>query len=235
MNLQKVEHGIRGRLIRDATGRATPTAADAALLPAQVALLDPHTGRVVEEYWHPGSFFQCLLHDLDRDGESEVLLGGINNPGTGLGHAALAVLKLPFSKAPRRPAPANDLFPPATGGGELAYALFPLADVSRVMGQLPLMAKLSVDGDRRILVETPLPENGGIAYYLDADLQVVEFRFSDNLPFLHDRFFQQHLLNHRMHAAESAALGRVAYFPAAPDGNNPALEPLWQYPSAAER
>ena len=35
MNLQKVVHGIRGRVIREATERATPTAADEALLPVR--------------------------------------------------------------------------------------------------------------------------------------------------------------------------------------------------------
>jgi hypothetical protein len=232
------EPAYRGRFMRRVRIAGRPyllTVANHYLwYPAQVALLDPRTGRVVEEYWHPGAIYQCLLHDLDEDGEPEVLLGAINNPGTGLGHAALAVLKLPFSKgprvsnAPRRTNLANDPFPPLTGGGELAYALFPLADVSRVMGQLPTIVKLSVDAGHRILVETPLPENGGIAYYLDAHLRVVEFRCSDNLPYLHDRFFHQHLLDHRMNAAESAALGKLAYFPAAPDGNNPELERFWE-------
>jgi hypothetical protein len=195
--------------------------------PSQVALLDPKTGRAVEEYWHPGAISHCLLHELDPDGAPSVLLGAINNPGSGLGHAALAVLKLPFSKAPRHTTAPNDPFPPLTGGGELAYALFPVADVSRVMGQLPVIVKLSVDARRRILVETPLPENGGIAYYLDAQLRVTEFRCSDNLPFLHDRLFHQHLLNHRIRPRELATLGKLAYFPAAPDGNNPGLERLW--------
>ena len=240
------EAAFRGRFMRQVVIAGRPyllTVANHYLwYPAQVALLDPRTGRVVEEYWHPGAIYHCLLHELDRDGEPEVLLGAINNPGTGLGHAALAVLKLPFSKgpprvskgpprvskAPRRASQANDPFPPLTGGGELAYALFPLADVSRVMGQLPVIVKLSVDAGHRILVETPLPENGGIAYYLDAHLRVMEFRASDNLPFLHDRLFHQRQLDHRISDGELAALGKIAYFPAAPDGNNPALEALWR-------
>ena len=96
------------------------------------------------------------------------------------------------------------------------------------MGLLPLPVKLSVDSNRRILFETPLPENGGIAYYLDSELHVVECRFSDNFPFLHERLYLQHLLDHALSPLESAALGRPAFFPAAPDGNSPALEQLWQ-------
>ena len=119
--------------------------------PSQVALLDPRTGKPLEEYWHPGAIYQCVLHDLDHDGQEEVLLGAVNNPGQGLGHAAVAVLKLPFSEAPRHPVAPDDPFPPATGGGELAYVLFPLPDTSRVDGFLPRLASLAVDPRDRIL------------------------------------------------------------------------------------
>lgn len=175
-----------------------------------------------------GAITRCLVHDIDGDGQPEVFLGGINNPGNGLGHAALAALKLPFSRAPRGKIAPDDPFPALTGGGEMAYLLFPLPDVSKVMGQLPMLSKLSIDSSRRIMLETPLPENGGIVYYFDSKLRLVESRFSDNLPFVHDRFFHQKLLDHRMTAAESASLLKPAYFPAAPDGNDPGLERLWR-------
>jgi hypothetical protein len=195
--------------------------------PSQTALIDPATGRLEEEYWHPGAIRQCVLYDLDGDGQDEVLLGGINNPGDGLGHAALAVLKLPFSKAPRQSVPGD--FPAVTGGGEWAYLLFPLPDVARVAGMLPMLDRLSVDKAGRIFVETPLPETGGVVYYLDTQLNVVEVRFSDNFASLHNRFFLTHLLDHRLSEAELAWLRRPARFPAAPDGNSPQLKRFWKY------
>ncbi|MBI2833233.1 MAG: hypothetical protein HYX76_02260 [Acidobacteria bacterium] len=70
--------------------------------PCQVALLDPRTGRLVEEFWHPGTLTHTLLHDLDQDGRQEVVLASVNNPGQGPGRPVLLVLDLPFSRNPIR-------------------------------------------------------------------------------------------------------------------------------------
>ena len=193
--------------------------------PAQAALLDPASGKVLEEYWHPGSIYHCVIHDIDGDGQPEAVLGGTNNPGDGLGHAGVAVLKLPFSKAPRRAPAAVDPFPPVTGGGELAYALFPLADFLRAQGNLGTVITMSVDPSRRILVETP----GFIVYYLGPHLDVLEYRFSGEFEPLHDMAFHQGIVDHKLDGAEKASMGRVVTFPWAPDGNNPQLKRFWKY------
>jgi hypothetical protein len=193
--------------------------------PAQAALLDAANGKVVEEYWHPGAIYHCLIYDIDDDGQPEALLGGINNPGDGLGHPGVAVLKLPFSKAPRRTPAAGDPFPPVTGGGELAYALFPLADFLRQQGHLGAVHTMSVDRNRRILVETP----GFIVYYLDSHLNVLEYRFSGEFEPLHDLAFHQGILDHKLDGAEKASMGTRVTFPWAPDGNSPQLKRFWKY------
>jgi hypothetical protein len=73
-------------------------------------------------------------------------------------------------------------------------------------------------------VEGPLPEQGGMIYYLDAGLNVVEWRASDNLRSVHDRLYRQHLLDHELTPGEMESLGRPRYFAAAPDGNSPLLK-----------
>ena len=83
----------------------------------------------------PGAISECVVADLDGDTRQEVLLGGMNNPGQGLGHAALAVLQLPFPSPPRHPT--NQEFAPLTGCGELAHLLFPEPDAARVAGLTP--------------------------------------------------------------------------------------------------
>jgi len=195
--------------------------------PSQAALLDPATGRVVEEYWHPGSVYQCLIHDLDGDGRDEVILGAINNPGTGLGHAGIAVLRLPFSSVPRPPKVQSE-FPPLTGGGEAAYVLLPQPDVNTATGVLPIILEMGIDEHRRIMARLQLAEGAAI-YYLDFSLNVLEHRFSDGFPALHNRLHNAGLLDHALSDREMKALGRVIRFPAAPDGNDPGLKRFWEF------
>ena len=196
--------------------------------PSQVALLDPRNARVVEEYWHPGAIYYCAVHHGNGDGDAEAVFAGINNPGQGLGHPAVGVLALPFSKAPKHAFADGDPLGPLTGGGELFYALFPTPDMNIAMGILPAPTNFKVDRNR-IVTETPLPEAGGIVYALDFELNVIEYRFSDNLTALHQRFFLQHLLDHALTAEETAQLGHVVRFAAAPDGNSPALRRFWKF------
>jgi hypothetical protein len=225
--------GYRGRLLRLAKIAGKPyilTIANHHLwYPSQVAIVDPRTGRTVEDYWHPGAIYHCVLQDIDGDGQDEVIFAGINNPGEGLGHAGVGILKLPFSKTPLPPPQPGDPFPPLTGGGEAAYALLPLPDTSRALGLLPGVVELKVDERRHIVVEVGIPESGGIVYYLDFALHLQEFGVSDNFPAVHERLFRQHLLDHRLSPAEKASLGVVATFPAAPNGNSPELKRFWKF------
>jgi hypothetical protein len=220
----------RGRLIRPLRLAGRPmllTVANHYLwYPSQVALLDAVTGRLVEEYWHPGSIYFGDLHDVDRDGKDELVFGAINNPGEGMGHPAVGILKIPFSVAPRPTLGRDEAFPPVTGGGELAYALLPFPDVSKVMGVWPVFSNFAVE-DGRITVETPMPEAAGIVYDLDFHLKVLDYRFSDNFRPLHQRLFVQHLLDHALSGEETRSLGKVVTFAAAPDGNSPELKRFW--------
>jgi hypothetical protein len=227
-----------GRLVRLATANGRRYLISVALhhlwYPSVVALLDPVTGRVLEEYWHPGAVHHLVIQDLDGDRQPEVLLGAINNPGEGLGHPALIVLTLPFSRAPRTSDPSSMRFPPLTGGGESAYLLFPCPDVNRALGVFPFVRQLAVDDQGRILVQVQLPELGAVAYYLSPQLEVLECRPSDNLEPLHRRLQLQGFFNHPFTPAERAALCRVARFPAAPDGNHPGLAAFWSFSAPSQ-
>jgi hypothetical protein len=192
--------------------------------PAQVALLDPKTGRLLEEYWHPGWIYFCQLRDIDNDGVEEVLLATINNPGNGLGHAGLAVLKLPFSRAPRRKIPPDYPFQPVTGGGELAYFLFPQPDINEVTGLLPKIYGFWVNEDGQLQVVLPTPEKGAVIYTLDMAFRVLDCRTSDNFAAVHGQLQRQGLLNHPLTGKELDTLK-----PAAPDGNSPALMRFWSF------
>ncbi|MEJ2145538.1 MAG: hypothetical protein P8020_10420 [Acidobacteriota bacterium] len=194
--------------------------------PCQVALLDPATGDLIEEYWHPGGISQCLLHDLDGDGIDEVVLAGINNPGDGLGHACLLALKIPFSQVPPK---TDSPFAAFTGGREYRYVLFPRPDVTFLNGTLLLIDKLELDGPDRFLVRVRLSPDLGryLFYFLDPAFRIEEFRISDDVISLHDRMYLEGLLDHRWSDTEKACLARLAVFDTAPDGNDPDVGSLW--------
>ena len=117
--------------------------------PAQVALLEPRTGRLVDEYWHPGALHFVAQHDIDGDAQDELIMAGVNNPGPGLGHAALVALEVPFSLAPRKYAGGMSEF---TGGRELTYVAFPRPDVCSAEGRIPFVTGLSIEDRDRIVV-----------------------------------------------------------------------------------
>lgn len=197
--------------------------------PAPVELIDAATGGRVADYWHPGAIQKCLLYDIDNDGVDELIFGAVNNPGEGLGHPALGILKLPMPGAPAQPVSPQNPFPPVTGGGEWSYALFPSSDVNRTMAALPVVSELRVDDGNRIFFMTARPGDGGIVYHLDFRLNLLEFRSSDQFEPLHNLLHRQGILDHALGPRERAALGRVITFPAAPDGNSPNLKRLWAW------
>ena len=223
-NIDGTYIGLFFRIVQAGSRKFILTSANHQLwFPAQVALLDPATGKLLDEYWHPGGLFRLLLQDLDGDGVDEALFGGLNNPGQGIGHAALAVLKIPFSATRRKPGAERSPFFEFTSGKEFGYVLFPRLDVSTVEGKLPLITEMSVTRDKRILLRITTEEIHSF-YYLDFNLRLVEARFTDNLVALHDRLRGLGLLNHQMTEQEIASYRRVEVFPTAPDGNSAEVE-----------
>jgi hypothetical protein len=163
--------------------------------PCRVSLLDAVTGEQVSEYWHPGSLVSCLLYDLDGDGDPEILLGGINNPGVGcLGRAVLVALKIPFSPPLEDAEERMRNF----GGGEFRYCVFPSADVFQVRNRnMGVMEIIEAPGEG-LRVAVSNHQDGHLWYQLDKD-----FRPSDVVPDLnyitaHRDFAQKGLLDHQL-------------------------------------
>ncbi len=205
------------------------TAVHAFWFPAQVALLDPATGRVLEEYWHPGGLFRCKIHDINKDGEPEVLLGGVNNPGEGLGHAALVVLSLPFSKAGARPLQEKTEWGISNNVKELAYILFPRPDTYNIVGFVPVPDTPAVVEGERLLVKLTKPGEGSLFYYLNFSLELVDCRISDGVSAAHQQLSTSGQLDHPWSEAEARSLCQIRSFPTAPDGNSPDVDRFWSF------
>ena len=182
--------------------------------PAQVVLLDPRSGALLDEYWHPGAVYEVLPTDLDSDGEPELLLGGLSNPGLGLGHAGLAALSVPFSRTPAKAGGMAGF----TGGHELAYLVFPRSDVCTAEGRYPYVTLLAADRDQHVVTRIQCGDVSFL-YTLKRDLTLVDSQFSDNLLARHVQLERRGLLRHALDQEERACLQQVAHFPTAVSGN----------------
>jgi len=197
--------------------------------PSQVAFLDPRTGVAVGEYWHPGHLNVSSLVDLDGDGLEEILLGGVNNPGPGLGYPAIAVLPSPFLPGgPIGRSPSIDSW----GGDERAYVLLPRSDVAECRQQLTVVSQFLVPEPGMIEVSVtggegrnPFDSWGGY-YRLNFALRLLDFRPGEWMGSTHAKLQRDGQLDHPFGEAEMDALRRILYFNRAPDGNGSEVERL---------
>jgi hypothetical protein len=196
--------------------------------PAQVAFLDPKDGKPFWEYWHPGHLSQILRCDLDGDSVEEILLGGMNNPGPGLGYPALVVLKSPFRSIV--PPPESWSSTDSWGGNEFAYLLFPRTDISEVLGIISEVQWLRARTDGVTVGAGMAPQAGlcaGSVYMLNFGLGIESLRELDCFRTTHDYLHREGKLNHPFSAADLESQRHVLRFRTAPDGNSPEIARMW--------
>lgn len=189
----------------------------------QVALLNSNNGELIDEYWHPGRFNALRLFDIDGDGSRELLLAGVNNPGEGNGHPALAALKLPFDK-PKSDRGAPNYFGPGNAK-EFAYLLFPRFDLFEATKTVS-QAGLDATGDR---LQIAIGRDGSLFGFYDfrRDLSLIDFRPTDLLIQVHQELFLKGVLKHEYAGEERSRWMSVLRFQTAPDGNSPDLEAMF--------
>lgn len=99
--------------------------------PCQVVLLDA-AGRLEGEYWNAGYFMDGSAGDVDGDGDTELVLSGVNNEYR---RGCLAVFE-PGGLRGSSPQLSPDFRSPDLGeGGESAYVLFPVNDLHEALYQ----------------------------------------------------------------------------------------------------
>ena len=187
--------------------------------PTQVALLEPRSGAIVAEYWHPGFIYSWGVRDTGE--EQELWLGGTNNPGDGPGHPSLAILPIPFGP----PSDHDSLFG-FPNPQEKTYVLFPRQDLAQAMGFGTAVYTLSILEPNRIVLG--VGHNQSIDRYLyytvDADFNLIDFRPSDNFKREHNQ-----RLDHRLTASELDNWRTFLRFSLTPDGNSPEVLARFQH------
>jgi hypothetical protein len=191
--------------------------------PAEVALIDPLTGDAVDTYYHPGNIYDLVIGDLDGNGDDEVLLAAINNPGSGPGHPVLVTLDLPFSGPGGSRRVERDFFG-NPGPEELAYYVFPRADVDDVTGIQSKVIEVGVPDDGPLTLSI-LSANGKLTYSLDVE-NVLQPRVLGVVPetgfrLAHDHLADEGLVDHRLGDTMPDVYHQVLVYETAPDGNAP--------------
>jgi hypothetical protein len=212
---------------RDGGDRLLCLAGHTPRYPMEVILLDAATGEPVgTPYRHPGHFYRWLWLDLDGDGDEELILGGINNPGPGVGHAGLAILDVPFEAGGAEPA---DHFG-APGPLPLAYVLFPRMDLSERLqhrAQVNLITSVANGeaGEIRVVVSI-----GDIAFlYYDlayrgpGDVELLNLFTTDSFHATRQRLVESGELTDRDTETVLAEMRRIRVTRKTPDGNAPGL------------
>jgi hypothetical protein len=190
------------------------TGVHAIYFPCQVALLDAVTGELIGEYWHPGWFHDALPYDLDGDGEPELLLAGINNPGPLVGSPVLAALRLPFG-LPDADRKAKADLESLSSDPESAYYAFPTPDVAMELSSTSRVRELILDPLGNLTAVINAGEHGPVFYHLDGNLCVREVQPSDAYVLNHDILWRQGLLSHAFGQQDLEDLRAVRKLPTA--------------------
>jgi hypothetical protein len=186
--------------------------------PAQVALLDPSWGRVVEEFWHPGALTHAIVADLGLDGSPDLVLAGLNNPANGPGIPVLMTLRLPFSRQTAAP---ESLLAAMSSGGPSNYLAFPRPDVLEAQGGVAAVSHLAFEPPDSILarVRVTADSSTNLTFRLGADLHVRDVWPTIDLASVHDALWKAGQLDHPFSSDERAWLESPRRFPTIPDGS----------------
>ena len=158
--------------------------------PTQVHLLQPDTGSIISEYWHPGHIETITTHDLNQDGTPELILGGMNNPDHGPGHPTISILPIPFTTSTNHP----NLFGP-NNSKEHTYLLFPRPDLTDIHTALVGVHHIT-SHNNHLTITIGDSTSLLFIYTLNANLDITDLRAHDDFVRRHDELATQGFLDH---------------------------------------
>ncbi len=187
---------------------------------SRVVLLDAATGRVVDEYWHPGRLYAYLKTNLDDDPGDELVLRGYNNPRD-LGHPAVVVLDVPFDNPTENPHAAENFYG-AWNAKEKDYILFPRIPSLFVNREKTCVSAAYLENDMIVFEVSGNREGVHSFYYFDDKLEkLLRYRPADTLLGYHRMLCNQGILQTDATPEEIKRWARCGHFPTAPDGDDP--------------
>lgn len=177
--------------------------------PTFVSLIDAETGTSGPRFYNPGRVYSAAMCDIDDDGLDELLIGGANNPGKGLGHAFLAALDLPLTAGQD-----GKVFP-------IRYALFARPISSVVEEHLPTIQVVQCLENG---IKVTRDDNEETTYtFMDYNFRALEAVPADGLKSFYGRLFRTRSIPFPLDDDEAQRLARILLFDSPPDGNSPKI------------
>lgn len=180
----------------------------ASAYPNQVGALNGKTGKLEREYWHSGHLLRLSVHDWDRDGESELLLAGVN---IGRADATLIILDpLRMGGASVQPEGDPSQLEGFAPGVEKAVVRFPRSCMARRWGRMNRAARFSVlpSGLEIVVFDGNIESGAFLVYSLDRNLNVVQVDPSPDFSVRHHRQQREGDLDHEYSPNELLELSR---------------------------
>ena len=213
-------------LVTEAGSLLLTVSRHATWFPARITLIDPATGSLLEEYLHPGFIYTIAFFDYDGDGADEIVLGGVNNPGAGIGYPSLALLDIPFGDRPTPPDTEPRGYFGSANAKELAYYLLPQPDSYRARDIGAAVTSIAVQSPGRLQIAVGTPPNDLLYYYLDEKFDILDLKPANIFVSNHNLLAHEGLLDHSFGTRDLERLRRIVRFPTAPDANHPATAAL---------
>jgi len=181
--------------------------------PCQIALLDIRTGKAMRQYWHSGYIGNyvnsMLVNDLNRDGISEIYLGGVNNAA---GKATLVVLDPDDFDGISHEAQRDYQLLGSPAGREIRRILFPHTCLdSFVTGFGSVEDLAAVPGGLCVRVTQYQNSNRNIVnfYYFATDGHLVKMSPTDEFRNLHNEMSHNGYLDYSFSSEEIRSIEKA--------------------------
>jgi hypothetical protein len=149
--------------------------------PSQVAVLDA-SGRLVSEFWHRGHLTHVASADLNRDGHTQILLGGVNDAPEYKQATLLVFDSKAIAGASSSPS-GERYFKGLRPGSELAEVFFPRTAVSRLQEFNRVSSILVGTGRIVVVVSEGIIDlsSSNVVYELDSQFNTISVVLSAEL------------------------------------------------------
>ena len=180
------------------------------LFPNQLALLDPY-GQIVGEHWHAGHLHSIESGDIDGDGTTELLVGGISNSERAATLLVLDPLRLDGASSEVNPNYRFLDLPPTREKARIHFHRSMLNQFKHMYNKALWVRRLPPEVWVSVLESFSGPGHGSVDYFFDARMRLIRASLSDRLLEETKQMLKVRDLSAAQVTEERDRLGQVRY------------------------